>query len=98
MERFIQASVWVYGKLLAVYPREVRVRFASDMTEIFEDLLHDAAAQRGAAGIVVQWRRALLEFATVALAARLESHLIIAGTLSFVVSSLITWIFLRAVG
>jgi hypothetical protein len=98
MEHFIQASVWVYRKLLAVYPRDVRARFASDMAEIFEDLLHDAAAQRGASGIAVQWRRALLEFATVALAARLESDLMIAGTLSFVASSLITWVFLHAVG
>lgn len=98
MQRIIHTSVWVYRRLLSVYPPELRARFATDMAEVFEDLLHDAAAQRGAAGIVELWRYASVEFATVAVPARLRPNLIIAASLSFVVSSLITWVFLHAVG
>lgn len=98
MERMVQVSVCVYRNLLRVYPRELRARFATDMAEVFEDLLQDAATERGTAGIVDLWRNALVEFATVALPARLKPDVIIAGSLSFVVSSLITWVFLYAVG
>jgi hypothetical protein len=96
--QIIHASVWAYRRLLNVYPRELRARFATDMTEVFEDLLHDAAAQRGVLGIVELWRTAFVEFATVAVPARLEPNVVIASGLSFVVSSLITWVFLHAVG
>lgn len=98
MERIIHASVWAYRNLLRVYPRELRARFAADMAEVFEDLLHDAAEQGGVAGIVELWRDACVEFVAVALPARLKPDMIMAGGLSFVVSSLITWIFLHAVG
>ena len=98
MERIIHASVWVYQRLLLVYPRELRARFSTDMAEVFEDQLHDASAQRGAAGIVALWRYALVEFVTVAVPERLKPNLIIAGGLSLVLSSLITWVFLHAVG
>ena len=98
MERIIHVSVGVYQRLVLVYPRELRARFSTDMAEVFEDQLHDASAQRGAAGIVVLWCCALVEFITVGVPERLKSNLIIAGGLSLVLSSLITWFFLRAVG
>jgi hypothetical protein len=98
MERIVQATVWIYGKLLLVYPNELRTRFSTDMVEVFEDFLRDAAEQRGAAGIAEMWRTAFVELATLGLAARLKANVIIAGGLSFVVSSLITWVFLHAVG
>jgi hypothetical protein len=98
MQPVIHASVWIYRQLLHVYPRELRAHFSTDMAEIFEDLLHDAASQRGALGITLLWRCAFLELATVAIPARLQSNQMIAAALSLVVSSLITWVFLRAVG
>lgn len=98
MEQIVHLSARAYRWLLRVYPQELRARFATDMAEVFEDLLHDALEQRGAAGIVELWRDTLLEFATVAVPARLKPDVIIAGSLSLVVSSLITWVFLHAVG
>jgi hypothetical protein len=98
MERIVHASVWVYRQLLLVYPRELRARFAVDMAEVFEDSLQDASAQEGTAGIAVLWRSAFVELATIAIPARMKSNVIIASGLSFLLSSLITWVFLRAVG
>ena len=98
MEPVVRVSVWIYRSLLGVYPRDLRTRFSADMAEVFEDLLRDAAEQRGAVGIVDSWRTAFLELVTVAVPAHLKPNVIIAGGLSFVVSSLITWVFLHAVG
>jgi hypothetical protein len=98
MQPVIHASVWIYRQLLLVYPRELRAHFSNDMAETFEDLLHDAASQRGAFGILSLWRCAFLELATVAIPARLQSNQMIAAALSLLASSLITWVFLRAVG
>lgn len=98
MKLMIRFSVWVYRNLLLAYPHELRTRFGGDMTEVFEDLLCDVAQQGGPQQIAALWCTVLLELASVAIPARLTPHRIIAAGLSFLVSSLITWIFLHAVG
>ena len=97
MELVVRVSVWVYRGLLVMYPRELRARFAADMAEVFEDWLRESAKAHGPSAVAAVWSTALAELA-VALPAGLEPNVIIAAGLSLVVSSLITWVFLRAVG
>ncbi len=98
MEWIIRWSGWTYRCLLIAYPRELRRRFGADMIEVFEDQLYEAALQGGRSGIVSLWRTALWELASVAVPLRLESSMVIAGALSFLVSSAIAWVFFRSVG
>ncbi len=98
MELIIRWSGWVYGCLLIAYPRKLRRRFARDMVEVFEDQLYEAAMQRNRSGIVSLWRTALWELASVGVPSRLESTTVIAGVVSFLVSSTIAWVFFRSVG
>jgi hypothetical protein len=88
----------IYGCLLVLYPRELRCRFGADMAEVFEDALRATMVERGASGVADLWYTALWELASVGLPSRLKTNTIVAGTLSFAVSSLIAWIFFRAVG
>jgi hypothetical protein len=94
----VRFSVWVYRNLLLVYPRELRARFGADMIEVFEDLLCEVAQLGRPKQAAALWCTVLFELAAVAIPARLTPRVIIAGGLSFVVSSLITWVFLHAVG
>jgi len=98
MNPMVRASVYVYRCLLLVYPRELRARFSTDMAEIFEDLLCEAVDQGGPREVAALWCTVFVEPAAVALPSRLKPNVIIAGGLSFVLSSLITWVFLHAVG
>ena len=98
MKPMVRASVYVYRSLLLVYPRELQARFRTDMAEVFEDLLCEAVDQGGPRDVATLWCTVFVELATVALPSRLKPNVIIAGRLSFVLSSLITWVFLRAVG
>lgn len=98
MELMIRWSGWIYGCLLIAYPRELRRRFGADMIEVFEEQLCEAATQCGRSGIVSLWRTALWELASVAVPSSLESTTVIAGAVSFLVSSAIAWVFFRSVG
>lgn len=98
MKLLIRLNAWVYRSQLSAYPRELRARFGADMTDVFEDLLCEAARQGGPQQIAALWCTVLVELAAVAIPARLTPHVIIAGSLAFLVSSLITWVFLHAVG
>jgi hypothetical protein len=96
MEKIIPASCRVYGRLLIFYPGEFRRRFGAEMTQLFEELLRDAA-QRGPIAIISLWRSALWELLSVAAPLRLQNAAVIAGALSFVASSLLFLAFFRAV-
>jgi hypothetical protein len=98
MKRLVRVSVWVYRRLLPVYPRELRGRFGQDTAEVFEDLLCEAVEQTGAREIAALWCSALVELGSVAIPSRVKPNVVITGGLSFVVSSLITWVFLPAAG
>jgi hypothetical protein len=98
METVMRWSVRIYGCLLVLYPAELRCRFGVDMAEVFEDVLRAALVERGGSGVADLWCTALWELASVGLPSRLQTTTIVAGTVSFAVSSLIAWIFFRAVG
>lgn len=54
MGKMIKLNCWVYCRLLIFYPRELREKFGTEMVEIFEDLLCEAAGpQRGGVGIAL---------------------------------------------
>jgi hypothetical protein len=98
MKPIMPNSRWMYELLLNVYPRELRSRFATDMVEVFEDFLAEAALERGAVGIVSLWCTAVWELVSIGVPSRLKSTGVIAGTLSFLVSTAIAWVFFHAVG
>jgi len=93
----IRASRAAYAGLLALYPRDLRLRFGADMAEVFEDLMREAAARSGPAGIAAIWRCALWELLTVAAPSRLTSNAVMAGALSFLASSPLFLVFFRFV-
>ena len=51
MELLVRISVWVYRGLLLVYPGELRARFRTEMTEVFDDLLRESAEAAGPSGV-----------------------------------------------
>jgi hypothetical protein len=98
MELMIRLSGLIYRWLLLLYPAELRCRFGVDMVEVFEDLISDAVVERGVLGIVWLWSTVFWEFVSVGLPSPLTTSAVIAATLSFTVSSVIAWVFFRAVG
>jgi len=94
--RVVRASRLLYTGLIVFYPREVRRRFGIEMADVFEDLLCEAAAQRGLRGIFWPWGSVLRELLTVALPLRLASNSVIAGAISFLASSALFLVFFRA--
>jgi hypothetical protein len=95
--RVVRASRMLYAGLIVFYPREVRGRFGIEMADVFEDLIRDAAAERGWRGIFWPWGSVLRELLTVALPLRLASNLVMAGAISFLASSVLFLVFFRAV-
>jgi hypothetical protein len=98
MAQMIRLSCWIYGRLLNFYPRELRAEFGNDMVEVFEDLLCEVTARRGISGLASVWGTSLWELMSVAMPSRLQKPTVIAGAVSLVVSSVIAWVFFRAVG
>jgi hypothetical protein len=94
--KIIRASQLVYGRLLAFYPAELRHRFGAEMADVFQQSLREAAIQHGIHGIAMQWSSALWELFTVAAPSRLESSAVMAGALSFLVSSVLFLAFFSA--
>jgi len=92
-----RASRLAYSRLLILYPHDLRCRFGADMVEVFEDLMHEAAARSGRAGIATIWSSALWELLTVAAPSRLASNALMAGALSFLASSALFLVFFRFV-
>lgn len=91
-------QLFLYRQILLAYPADLRVRFGSDMLEIFEDLLRDSSSHSGFSGELSVWGDAGRELLTVALPARLQSARWSAAAISFLISSFIAWIFFRSVG
>ena len=49
----------LYTRLLWVFPREFRTRFAADMTELFRDQIRSARAENRWSALVAFWLRAV---------------------------------------
>ncbi len=77
------ASTRLYGALLWLYPREFRLRFGGEMTQVFADQMAEARQERGVAGVLRIWREAVAELFTVALPSQLASMMLIVPVLSF---------------
>ena len=92
----IQLSRFAYSRLLAFYPRDLRSRFEAEMIDVFEQLLRDAVVREGWAGVVALWRSALYELLTVAAPSRLQNTALMAGALSFLVTSTLFFAFFSA--
>jgi hypothetical protein len=95
--RIVRWNRAVYTGLLILYPADFRHKFGAEMADVFEAMIHDAIVERGPAGIIRLWQSALWECLTVAMGSRLASHVAIAGAISFLLSSLLTLFFFRAV-
>ena len=91
-------QILFYRQLLFVYPRDLRARFATDMLEVFEDLLQESQAQRGPAGALAVWATAGRELLAIAMPLRLHNTRWAAAAISLLISSFIAWIFFRSVG
>jgi hypothetical protein len=85
--QLLQFSRMIYSRLLVFYPRDLRAKFGSEMTDVFEELLRDATVRHGSAGVVAVWGSALWELLIVASPLRLENKTLMAGALSFLTSS-----------
>jgi hypothetical protein len=97
MAKMLELSSSVYGRLLALCPREFRRRFGAEMMGVFEDLLCDALRQGGLAGLASLSCSAYWDVITVAVLTRLRNTAVIAGGLSLVVSAALFLALFRAV-
>ena len=93
----VRLSRAVYGGLLVFYPCDLRHNFGAEIAAVFEELMRDAVAERGAAGMVSLWRSALWELLTLALSSRLASNAVKAGAISLLASSALFLVLFRAV-
>jgi hypothetical protein len=95
--KLIRASRLAYSGLLVLYPSDLRRRFGAEMAAVFEDSLRETVVERGLMGITGLWKFALWELLTVAAPARLASNVVMAGALSFLVSSVLFLVFFQFV-
>jgi len=51
----VRFSIWVYRRLLGVYPASFRHTYAIGMTQVFRDCCRAASLQRGFRGILLLW-------------------------------------------
>jgi hypothetical protein len=87
----------IYSVLLILYPRELRREFGAEMVEVFEAGLRGALVKRDTAKLILFWGLAVWELVTVAVPSRLANSVVIAGAVSFLVSSALFLVFFRAV-
>lgn len=86
MTSAVRASRGLYKMLLFAYPGDFRLRFGSEMATIFSDLICDEWEHNGLSGVARVWRSALGEVFSVAVPLRLRSPIVIATSLSLLLS------------
>jgi hypothetical protein len=69
MTRFLHWSLWAYGRLLILYPEDLRRDFGPEMLEAFAHDLSFESSLRGLRGVVRVWRIALREVIAIGLPA-----------------------------
>jgi hypothetical protein len=92
-----EISCRAYGALLALYPKEFRERFGSEMRLVFADQLRGELRVHGFRGVLRVWRTAFAEILTAAAPLQLRSSAVIAAALSILISSFICLEFFKAV-
>jgi hypothetical protein len=90
MQTAFKVSSRTYSVLLTMYPRELRRRFAAEMTDVFDQQLQGAWDESGFAGLARVW----LIF--VALPAQIGQPIVIVPTLSLIGNSAIFLVLMRA--
>jgi hypothetical protein len=83
MNRILARSVWLYEKLLLLYPADLRREFGSEMTLIFAEDLQSAWGDARIAGVLQIWWYALRELVTVALPAQRSNPCVLVPALAF---------------
>jgi hypothetical protein len=87
MQTTFKACSRTYGVLLALYPRELRLRFAEEMTDVFEQQIEEAWDESGFMGLVRVWLCAIRELLCVALPTQLGQPIVVVPTLSLIGNS-----------
>jgi|GEM_PF-1589252 len=87
MQTPFKACSRTYGVLLTLYPRELRLKFAEEMTEVFEQQVQDAWDESGFIGLVRVWLCTIRELLCVALPSQMGQPIVVVPTLSLISNS-----------
>ena len=96
MRTAFKVSSRTYSVLLTMYPRDLRRRFAEEMTDVFDQQLRGAWDESGFAGLARVWLDAIGELLFVALPAQIGQPIVIVPTLSLIGNSAIFLVLMRA--
>jgi hypothetical protein len=83
MNKILVRSMWLYGRLLLLYPEELRREFGDEMALAFADDLQAAWGDARVAGVLQIWWYALRELLTVALPGQKSNPCVLVPALSF---------------
>jgi len=86
MSRAARVSCGLYRMLLFTYPRDFRLRFESEMVSTFSELICGEWESTGLTGVMRVWWFALDEVFSVALRLHLQRPIVVATSLSLVLS------------
>jgi hypothetical protein len=86
MNSAVRASCGLYKMLLFAYPSDFRLRFGNEMLTTFSDLMCGEWEHSGLSGIARVWRSAVGEVFSVAVPLQLRSPIVIAASLSLLLS------------
>lgn len=78
----------IYGRLLLLYPADLRRDFGAEMAFVFGEDLAAARREAGAAGVLRVWRNALREVLRIALPPLLARPIVAVPAVSFAVNFL----------
>ena len=90
-----KASSRTYGVLLTLYPRDLRLKFAEEMMEVFEKQVEDAWDERGFIGLVQVWLCTIRELLCVALPSQMGQPIFVVPTVSLISNSALFLALLR---
>ena len=86
MASAVRVSCGLYKMLLFTYPSDFRLRFETEMVTTFSDLICGEWKHNGLPGVARVWRSAVGEVFSVAVPLRLRSPIVIAASLSMLLS------------
>src|SRR5260370_14357806 len=84
MQTAFKMSSRTYSILLTMYPRELRRRFAEEMTDVFDQQLQGAWDESGFAGMARVWLDAIGELLFVPSPAQIRPPIVSVATLSLI--------------
>ncbi len=88
MSGILARSIWLYAKLLFLYPADLRREFGGEMALIFAEDIESAWGDARIAGVLQIWWYALRELVTVALPAQCSNPCLLVPALAFVLVAL----------